>query len=137
MRLFKTSIRKNEGFTLVEVLVALLCVSFSTLLLTQCMLLLRSQSMSRYESEDRIAIDQLRILCMQGDQYQLQNSTFLFRYHGEPTWLEYHNRRLVRRDGYQIFLQDIDAATFHKKGDCYYAQWVRQASTQEALLACE
>ena len=49
----------------------------------------------------------------------------------------YYRRRLVRRSGYEIFLQDVDALQFQKRKECYYVTWVRKEKREEALLTCE
>lgn len=50
---------------------------------------------------------------------------------------EVENLRLVRKDGYEIFLQDVDSLQFQKRKECMYVIWTRNKHRQEALLACE
>lgn len=127
----------TKGFTLVEVLVALLCISASCLLLVQSTLLLKSLMQTRYESEDRIALSQLRLLLAAGDTYQVQGNQFFFQYQGKERYLELHNHRLVRRSGYVIYLQDIDDVSFQQDGNCYQMSWYRDTIQKSAVIACE
>lgn len=134
----KTSIRKDEkGFTLIEVLVALLCVSLITLLLTQCIRIIKQMSIYQYHSEDRIAVHQLRLLLALAYDFKITNGILYFALSNEEYRLEYHEQRFVRRNGYEIFLQDITMAQIKKKGRCYHLTWKRKNIQKEALLVCE
>lgn len=134
----KISINKNKkGFTLIEVLIALLCISLTSVLLTQCVVILKRLSEMQYQSEDRIAIHQLRILLAQGSNFHIQQNILYFTYANEENRLELHNRRFVRKKGYEIFLQDIDYAEVKEKGGCFYVRWERKKKEKEALLSCQ
>lgn len=138
MKKYKKSINPNkQGFTLVEVLVALFCISLTSVLITQCVVVLNTLSKPRYQSEDQIAIHQLRILLAQGMNYHIQNNALYFTYANEENRLEFHNRRFVRRKGYEIFLQDVDYVEVKEKGRCFYVAWERKKKQKEALLTCE
>lgn len=136
MKKYVPSINDN-GFTLTEVLVAMLVVSISCLLLMQCTLLLRNLYQPHYESEDRVAIAQLRILLAQADTLQGQGDELSFRYQGKDSYLQLHTHRMVRRSGYEIFLQDLDEVSFAKDGNCYELNWRRGKSMKKAVIACE
>ncbi|MFR5076788.1 MAG: hypothetical protein ACLTDX_01595 [[Clostridium] innocuum] len=44
----------------------------------------------------------------------------------------------MRRSGYEIFLQDVDALQFQKRKECDYVTWVRKRqSVKKRCLACE
>ncbi|MEG2507277.1 MAG: type II secretion system protein [Longicatena sp.] len=129
--------KKNKGFTLVEVLVALLCVSLASILLVHCVRLLQHLSQPTYWSEDRIAIHQIRLMLAQGENYFIEGDNLTFQYHGKERTLGYHRNRLVARDGYEIFLQEINESTFIKEGACYYVSYTRKTTKTEALLVCE
>lgn len=135
---YKLFMRKDEhGFTCVEVLVSLLCISLTTILLTQCVTILKQLSVYQYHSEDRIAIHQLRLLLALATKFQIVDGILYFTFVNEENRLEFHNQRLVRRPGYEIFLQDITKVQLIKKGRCYEIEWEREKIQKQALLVCE
>ena len=119
----RKSIRNNSGFTLVEMLVAFSCVAVSCSLLMPLVSTLQRLQRPVYYTEDR--------------ELSLQEQTLSFTYQKKKQTLEYDRRRLVRRSGYEIFLQDVDALQFQKRRECYYVTWVRKDKREEALLTCE
>lgn len=127
----------DSGFTLVEMLVAFSCVAVSCVLLMPVVSVLQRLQEPVYYSEDRIAMYQLRFLLAQSSRLSLQENTLSFIYQKKKQTLEYDRRRLVRRSGYEIFLQDVDALQFQKRKECYYVTWVRKEKREEALLTCE
>lgn len=133
----RKSIRNNSGFTLVEMLVAFSCVAVSCSLLMPLVSILQRLQRPVYYTEDRLAIYQLRFLLAQSSELSLQEQTLSFTYQKKKQTLEYDRRRLVRRSGYEIFLQDVDALQFQKRRECYYVTWVRKDKREEALLTCE
>ncbi|MEG0528556.1 MAG: prepilin-type N-terminal cleavage/methylation domain-containing protein, partial [Longicatena sp.] len=52
----------HKGFTLMEVLVSLFCISIMSVLLVGCVQIMARLSSISYESEDRIACMQLRFM---------------------------------------------------------------------------
>ena len=133
----RKSIRNNSGFTLVEMLVAFSCVAVSCSLLMPLVSTLQRLQRPVYYTEDRLAIYQLRFLLAQSSELSLQEQPLSFTYQKKKQTLEYDRRRLVRRSGYEIFLQDVDALQFQKRRECYYVTWVRKDKREEALLTCE
>lgn len=133
----RKSIRNNSGFTLVEMLVAFSCVAVSCSLLMPLVSTLQRLQRPVYYTADRLAIYQLRFLLAQSSELSLQEQTLSFTYQKKKQTLEYDRRRLVRRSGYEIFLQDVDALQFQKRRECYYVTWVRKDKREEALLTCE
>lgn len=137
MKLWKKSIRNRNGFTLVEMLVAFSCVVVSCLLLMPIVSTLLRLQKPLYYSEDRIAIYQLRFLLVQSTDLSLQEDALSFTYRKKKQTLQYDRGRLVRRSGYEIFMQNVDAVQFQKRKECYYVTWKRNDKRKEALLACE
>lgn len=137
MKQWKKSIRNRNGFTLVELLVAFSCVVVSCLLLMPIVSALQRLQKPIYYSEDRIAIYQLRFLLIQSTELSLQEDALSFTYQKKKQTLQYDRGRLVRRSGYEIFMQDVDAVQFQKRKECYYVTWERNDKRKDALLACE
>lgn len=136
MKKSNASIKTNKGFTLIEVLVSLFCLSLCLLLFIGICEMMNHYPVQDPLSDDVIAIRQIRMILAQGEDLTLMADTISFRYHQSEVSLSYHNNRLVKTPGYEIFLKDIDQGTFYEKGGCIYAGWKR-TKDYEALLYCK
>ncbi|WP_270820032.1 prepilin-type N-terminal cleavage/methylation domain-containing protein [[Eubacterium] hominis] len=131
MKKYKGSM--NNGFTMVEVLVALSCLSLCLLLFSGVCGLLQKASDDTHQNDDIIAIRQLRMLSAQGYDMQCGNQECTFRYHDSDITLKLHNHRLVKTPGYEIFVKDIKEGYFAQEGNCITFHW----NKQETTLYCE
>lgn len=129
-------IKAKQGFTLIEVLVSLFCLSLCLLLFIGVCEMMNHYPVQDLLSDDVIAVRQIRFILAQGEDITLTSDSISFRYHQDDVLLTYHNHRLVKTPGYEIFLKDIINGTFYEKGGCIYAGWKR-ARDYEALLYCE
>lgn len=136
MRTSKISIKANQGFTLIEVLVSLSCLSLCLLLIIGICGIMKQYPVQGFLSDDIIAIRQIRMILAQSEDIEVHQDKICFRYHQKKVQLEYHNHRLVKTPGYEIFVKDIENGTFYERGGCIYASWKRNKSSQ-ALLYCE
>ena len=113
----------RKGYTLLEMLVAMFCIAISLLLLTGILKPLLSIQEPSYISEDILGIRQLRLLLAQSYHLQVNEAKLLL-----------HNHRLVRQEGYIIYLKDLDAIHFKQKGNQIYLYWRREQDEKHALL---
>ncbi|MGX8851506.1 prepilin-type N-terminal cleavage/methylation domain-containing protein [Amedibacillus sp. YH-ame10] len=127
----------HKGFTLIEVLVSLFCISLMSVLLVGCVQIMARLSSISYESEDRIACMQLRFMLAQSKDLVIEGNTLQFLFHNKSFSLQLHNKRLVKREGYEIFLKDLDTVRFEYSQSCVYMEWSRNHETKKALLTCE
>lgn len=137
MKNYRKSITHKKGFTLLEVLVSLFILSIGILLLSSCIKIMKGLTMQNYASEDQIAVLQLRILLAKGDHMQILGKELHFEIAQNKQWLQLHNHRLVKRDGYEIFLKDIDDIAFIEERGCIQLEWKREKKTKSAMLVCE
>ena len=131
MKQYKNSM--HNGFTMIEVLVALACLSLCLLLFSGVCGLLQKASVDHHQNDDVIAIRQLRMLFAQGYDIECNAQNCNFRYHGSDITLKFHNHRLVKTPGYEIFIKDIEEGYFAREGSCITLQWDKQ----KAVLYCE
>lgn len=129
-------IKDNKGFTLIEVLIALFCLSFALLLFVGVCSVLQHFPTQGTLQDDVIAIRQLRMILVQSDNVQVDPDSLSFHYHGKDYVLKEHRQRLVKSPGYEIFLKDINDSEFYEQGGCIYVSWNRNKK-QDALLYCE
>ena len=73
---------------------------------------------------------------MIGDDYECLGGMIHFRYQGEPCEFAFMNRHLILKPGTQIFLSDIDEASFYMNGNIVYLQYRRgERSNQVAVIS--
>lgn len=82
-----------------------------------------------------MAVLQLRLYVAQCDTYALADETLNTLQDGETFTLHFHNGRLVKQPGYEIFLTDVDDAVFIREGDAYYLQWQREGRRWQAKIS--
>lgn len=136
MKPYEKHINANRGFTLVETLLGMSCVFVASLLFVPLVSIMADIQKPSYASEDRIAIAQLRFLLAQSKDISLQDNTMIFSYQKKQQHLSYDRQRLVRQDGYEIFLQHVDQIQFQEQNKCIYVRWKRGKKQQQALLVC-
>lgn len=125
-----------KGFTLSEVLIALTCVLIAILLCMPIISSIAYMQKPSYLSEDRLAIYQLRLLLSQSNDISIKDESLYFLYQKEPQVLQYNRNRLVRKKGYEIFMQSVDDLYFEQREECFYVVWQRGKKQKTALLAC-
>ena len=125
-----------KGFTLIEVLIAFTCVLIAILLCMPIISSIAYMQKPSYLSEDRLAIYQLRLLLAQSNDISIKDESLYFLYQKEPQVLQYDRNRLVRKKGYEIFMQSADDLYFEQREECFYVVWQREKKQKTALLAC-
>lgn len=129
--------KRQQGFTMIEMLLTLSIMSLCAMLCTQIVSLMVAFPQDEYQGEDAAAIAQLQLLLAQAQAYETDGTQLHFLYHGEPFYLEQHGANLVKRKGYEIYLQAIDALQFTWQGTCIVLQYEREDKAYEATIACE
>lgn len=129
--------RPQAGFTMIEMLLTLMIVSLCTLLFSRIAHILASVEIKDSRSEDEIAVLQLQLLFAQGSNYSVNGSECYLRYHGEDIVFEWMDHRLVKRPGYEVILQDVDAIVFEESNRCVSLAWQRGNRYETNLLGCE
>lgn len=111
--------RKN-GFTLIEALLALFITSLVSLL--GCMLIQVALRFSRMDidTQNQFAVLQLRRELSIASQVQVENGNLEYILNHEKMVLYFDKSRIVKSPGYEIFMEQIDAAHFqNREGDIY------------------
>lgn len=136
MTSYERRINKKRGFTLIEVLVGLFCLSFCLLIATQLAYVLLQFPKEAYRNEDLIAVRQLQKMLAESSSYALDQNRIQFVYRGEVYELLLKQQRLVKQPGYEIFLKDIIEGEFYMEDTCAYVEWWRKTKNS-AILYCE
>lgn len=111
----QTAAKRRNGFTLSECLCALLCSTAVFLLCLNSMNALLHISRLPDESQLQLGILQLREETAVATKRSLKNgSLILHRSDGEQS-IEFHSGRIVKKPGYEIFLENIDTGEFYEE----------------------
>lgn len=131
------SMNAQSGFTMIEVLIALLGASLCALLCAQIARLVAHYPLDDYRVEDEIALKQLRLLLAQSEIQNVTADRLTFNYHGEQFRLIQYEDKLVKRKGFEVFMQDLDTMQFHREHACIFLDYQRDHQQHTAELACE
>ena len=124
----------RKGFTLVEVLVAILTVCICIPIMVSVISLMRTSLKDRTSLQDQIALVQLRRYLAVAYDIELLPSSLTFQRQHEEMRLSVVNQNLIVQPGTQMFLMDIDTALFYLEGDSVLLRYVRNHQEYEVYL---
>lgn len=111
---------KKNGFTLIESLLGLmvsLIVSFLVMVLIMtCQHII---TLDTYQ-QDQFAILQIRQLAALSSEYQVEDGILYLVINHEQYQMEWDKNRLVRTEGYEILLENIENAYFEQEDESVY-----------------
>lgn len=128
--------KTNKGFTLLETLLALYIISITMLLLTSSLGILKQMNKDHRYSDDAIAIHQIRILLATSKNIQILENELSFDLQSDTFYLQFDRNRLIKRKGYEIYLEDVEELHFYEEGECFGVEWKRNKSSDSAILCC-
>lgn len=112
-----------NGFTMIEALIALfisLIVSFCAVVyLRTCVLFINY----RPNHQDQFAILQLRQIAAVSKNREVREKSLYMIYEHEEIRIEFDRNRLVKRDGYEILMENIDNAEFVEEDEKVYLRY--------------
>ncbi len=127
----------QSGFTMIEVLLALLGTSLCTLLCVQIATLIGHHQINDHRVEDEIAIKQLRLILAQSEIMDVEEQCLSFYYHEDVFRLVRYEDKLVKRKGFEVMLQDVDSIQFYQENMCIFLSYRRDDRERQVELACE
>lgn len=127
----------NKGYTLIEVVFSLMITSICILLLSSLLSIIVKRDFTLYNGDDEKNIHQMRLIFVLGKDYQIIDDMLYFRYLNKDMNYSLSNQKLILEDGYQVFFNDIDNASFQKEDDCYYFSYQRNKQSKERVIGCE
>lgn len=118
-----------NGFTMIEALIALfisLIVSFCAVIyLRTCVLFINY----RPNHQDQFAILQLRQIAVVSKDREVKERTLYMIYEHEEIRIEFDRNRLVKRDGYEILMENIEYAEFFEEDGKIYLRYQKDKKT--------
>lgn len=137
MTIVKKYTYKQRGFTMIELLLALLCLSVCIPLFARIIFVLVKAVPKDYQAEDRVGVAQLQVIVAQSDSFELINGEAHMNYHDQTIRLVQYEDKLVKRSGFEVMLQNVDQVSFQIQNNCLNLQWQRGDHHEEAVLGCE
>lgn len=130
-------LKQEQGFTMIEALLSLLCAALFTMILAQTASFIIPFTKSNYEAEDALAVRQLQLMLAQAKDIAIDQNRLVFTYHQESFYLVQYKDQLVKRKGFEVILQDIKQVRFFNSGQCYAMEYQRDDTVKRVVLACE
>lgn len=127
----------KKGFTLIEMLLALLICSVCTLLYSTFAYNMKGNDYPLYTSDDEIHIHQMRMLFALSKEIQLEGDMLAIHYLQKDLYFVFMDNKLVLQEGYQVFLMDVDDVYFKRRKGCYHLIYKRENKTYERVIGCE
>lgn len=127
----------NKGTTLIEMLISLFIIGITVSLLAGCLTLFRRIEKFDYPLEEEIAFYQLRQILSISSDIQIEPEKLTFLYKGEIAYLIIENERLIRKEGYVIYLDNLKWGQFEKQLNCIYLHYERGHGEQKRFLGCK
>ena len=89
----------------------------------------------RQETQDEIALNQLRRIMILSKDIAYSNNSLSFEYHDERWTVSLINDHLVMQPGTQIFFTDIDGVYFTSSSNILYITYTRDNKSYEKALS--
>ena len=126
--------RSRAGFVLSDFLAALCVVVLMVPLMTMCLGVLKGSLVFDERLQDEIALLQLRKILLISYDIEVSPQVLSFRYQARDMRLSLVNRRLIIQPGTQIFLSEIDGASFLEKDGMIEVIYSRDEQEYEKVL---
>ncbi|MBR2811098.1 MAG: hypothetical protein IKD69_06940 [Solobacterium sp.] len=126
--------RSRAGFVLSDFLAALCVVVLMVPLMTMCLGVLKGSLVFDERLQDEIALLQLRKILLISYDIEVSPQMLSFRYQARDMRLSLVNRRLIIQPGTQIFLSEIDGASFLEKDGMIEVIYSRGEQEYEKVL---
>ncbi len=127
----------HEGFTLIETILSFLILSLCLFILGSTFSIIPNILSNTSYIDDRVGILQVRMILAQSRNIMVFHDELQFQYQKEDFTFRILNHKLVKQRGYEIFLKEIDNASFYKIDSCISLQYEKDGKRNEAILYCE
>lgn len=120
-----------NGFTMIEALVALLIASIlASILFVQASTAHKALQLPM-DDQEQFAILQIREMVSLSRTAQAENDQLILEEHSRQETLELDKNRLVKRPGYEILMEHVDAVEFFTQNGKLYLRYTKQGHVKE------
>ncbi len=133
MKHLKTSC--STAFTMIEFLFALLILLFCFSLLSNTLHTFTYTGDTTHQ--DKYALYQMQLLLALSKEVEIIENELHFVYQNEPRYFIYQDEKLILKEGYQLFIQNIDSLIFQNEEGCIYVQYEKQTKKYKCIVSCK
>lgn len=127
----------NKGFTLLESVFSLFVITISFSLLLSALPLIKKINEFDISIEEEMALAKLRKTVLYGSDIEVSPDELFFYSMEEHMYLVLERNRIVREDGYMIFMDGLEDSEFIEKGNCIFLRYERKNIQKERFLGCK
>ncbi len=122
--------QKLNGFMVSELLLSLWIGIFITSLCTfQIKTMLNALSLQG-DDQEQFSVLQIRELVALSKSARVQNGILYLEYQGKEETIGQDKNRLVKKPGYEIFLENVEKVYFEQTDQVIELVWIQQAKTK-------
>ena len=122
--------QKPNGFTVSELLLSLVIGIFITSLCAVQSKTMLNAFRLQGDDQEQFSILQIRELVTLSKSARVQNGILYLEYQGKEEMLTQDKNRLVKKPGYEIFLENIEKVYFVQTDQAIELVWVQHAKTK-------
>ncbi|MEG0313838.1 MAG: type II secretion system protein [Erysipelotrichaceae bacterium] len=127
---------KNKGFTTIEVIISLACLSLMIILLIKSLSIIKAIKIDQSLITNELAINEMRLIYAYSNEHDLSDDEYNFKYLDNIMHYYLDENKLVLTPGYQILLTNIDNFEFIKNDNCIYIDYYYKDELKHVLLGC-
>ena len=124
----------KNGFTLIDTLLSLAIVSIVSLLsftyLQTCASLINYSE----DLQEQMGILQIREILMVSSDIQLKDNEISYLYNNKKYKLLYEKHRIVKKEGYEILIENIENAKFIEEKDDIYLEYKKNKKSYKIQI---
>lgn len=129
-------IKKLKAFNLLEMIFALLLCSYAITIITTSLSLMKDREVLFKINEDKAFIRQMQLLYALAENIEINDHMLSFKYKNNSMYFIFENNKLILKEGYQVFLNEIENVYFKRKNKCVYLVYKREEWRNE-IIGCE
>lgn len=129
---------KTNGYTMVELLFSLMIMSLSITLISSVLTIVPKLMNEDERIQDEIALFQIRHMTLLSEELSVSFDTLEMRYLNRDVVIYQDRNRLIKAEGYQILMQNIESVEFVQEGGCIYMIYekVNQDEEKKRFITC-
>lgn len=127
----------SKGFSLIETIFSLFVFSLSMSLFLLYLPIIMRLTEFHIPIEEEIALKQLRELILFASDIEFNPNELSFYYMDDLVCLSLEKGRIVRKDGYIIYMDGLENSSFIKKENCIYLNYEKNGEKKKRFLGCK
>ncbi len=125
---------KMRGFILKDYLLSLLIIVILMPVVVACLRVITTFRYIDSRLQDELALYHLQRRTLIADGFTISADTVSFTSEGKEWTIRYDGQRVYLTPGYQLFLDDVDAATFYSDGGYLYIYYEKEGQSYEKVI---